>query len=269
MEHGKTGRRKRVDRPMREKSAESTVHAEKKVRGKSEKKDVLSQAAETADKYSLRGRVFHRLRDDILNGKYREYEELREAAIAEEMGVSRTPVREALRQLELEGLVQIIPNKGAYVTGITVKDVKDIYAIRSLLEGLCARWATENISAEQMEEMEENVYLSAFHAGKGHAQQLTELDNRFHEIMYEASGSKMLEHVLREFHEYVLRVRKKTLSDDTRSIQSNEEHRRIMEAIRDKDADLAEQLANAHIRNAYSNMVKSGLYEAYREPENT
>ena len=89
------------------------------------------------------------------------------------------PVREALRQLELEGLVQIIPNKGAYVTGITVKDVKDIYAIRSLLEGLCARWATENISAEQMEEMEENVYLSAFHAGKGHAQQLTELDNRF------------------------------------------------------------------------------------------
>ena len=147
--------------------------------------------------------------------------------------------------------------------------MKDIYAIRCLLEGLWARWATENISAEQMEEMEENVYLSAFHAGKGHAQQLTELDNRFHEIMYEASGSKMLEHVLREFHEYVLRVRKQTLSDDTRSIQSNEEHRRIMEAIRDKNADLAEQLANAHIKNAYSNMVKSGLYEAYKEPENT
>ena len=246
---------------MREKSA---------VRDKSgkEKKDVLSQAAETADKYSLRGRVFHRLRDDILNGKYREYEELREAAIAEEMGVSRTPVREALRQLELEGLVQIIPNKGAYVTGITVKDVKDIYAIRSLLEGLCARWATQNISPEQMEEMEENVYLSAFHAGKARGA-ATELDNRFHEIMYEASGSKMLEHVLREFHEYVLRVRKQTLSDDTRSIQSNEEHRRIMEAIRDKNADLAEQLANAHIKNAYSNMVKSGLYEAYKEPENT
>ena len=120
-----------------------------------------------------------------------------------------------------------------------------------------------------MEEMEENVYLSAFHAGKGHAEQLAELDNRFHEIMYEASGSKMLEHVLREFHEYVLRVRKKTLSDGARSVQSNEEHRRIMEAIRDKNAELAEQLANAHIRNAYSNMVKSGLYEAYQEPENT
>ena len=106
---------------------------------------------EVTDKFSLRGRVFHKLREDILSGKYQEHEELKEVAIGEEMGVSRTPVREAFRQLELEGLIQIIPNKGAYVTGITQKDVKDIYAIRSLLEGLCARWATENISREQME----------------------------------------------------------------------------------------------------------------------
>lgn len=217
---------------------------------------------EVTDKYSLRGRVFHKLREDILSGKYKENEELREAAIGDELGVSRTPVREAFRQLELEGLLQIVPNKGAYVTGITVKDVEDIYAIRSLLEGLCARWATENISREQMEEMEENIYLSEFHA-----EQLAELDNRFHDILYEASNSKMLEHVLREFHEYVLRVRKKTLSDDARGVQSNAEHRQIMEAIKLRDADLAEQLANAHIRKAYQNMVKSGLYEAYEENE--
>ncbi len=222
---------------------------------------------EVTDKYSLRGRVFHKLREDILSGKYKENEELREAAIGDELGVSRTPVREAFRQLELEGLLQIVPNKGAYVTGITVKDVEDIYAIRSLLEGLCARWATENISREQMEEMEENIYLSEFHAEKGHAEQLAELDNRFHDILYEASNSKMLEHVLREFHEYVLRVRKKTLSDDARGVQSNAEHRQIMEAIKLRDADLAEQLANAHIRKAYQNMVKSGLYEAYEENE--
>lgn len=93
---------------------------------------------ESSDRYSLRGKVFHQLREDILSGHYKEHEELREMAISEEMGVSRTPVREALRQLELEGLVSIIPNKGAYVTGITRKDVEDIYAIRSLLEGLCA-----------------------------------------------------------------------------------------------------------------------------------
>ena len=124
--------------------------------------------SEVNDKYSLRGRVFQKLREDILSGKYKEHEELKEVAIGEELGVSRTPVREAFRQLELEGLIQIVPNKGAYVTGITAKDVKDIYMIRSLLEGLCARLATEKITREQMEEMEENIYLADFHAQKGH-----------------------------------------------------------------------------------------------------
>ena len=220
---------------------------------------------EVTDKFSLRGRVFHKLRDDILSGKYAEHEELKEVAIGEELGVSRTPVREAFRQLELEGLIQIIPNKGAYVTGITEKDVRDIYMIRSLLEGLCARWATEHITKEQMEEMEENVYLAKFHADKGHWEQLAELDNRFHDIMYEACDSKMLENQLKDFHLYVLRVRKKTLNNANRGSKSNEEHEKIMLAIKAGDADLAEKLANEHISNAYENMVKNGLYEAYQK----
>lgn len=218
---------------------------------------------EVTDKFSLRGRVFHKLREDILNGRYEEHEELREVAIGEELGVSRTPVREAFRQLELEGLIQIIPNKGAYVTGITEKDVKDIYMIRSLLEGLCARLATEHITKEQMDEMEENVYLARFHAEKGHLEQLAELDNRFHEIMYEACDSKILEHQLRDFHQYVLRVRRKTLANANRGPKSNEEHTAIMEAIKAGDAGRAEKLANEHIINAYENMVKNGLHEAY------
>ncbi len=222
---------------------------------------------EVTDKYSLRGRVFHKLREDILSGKYEEHEELKEVAIGEELGVSRTPVREAFRQLELEGLIQIIPNKGAYVTGITEKDVKDIYMIRSLLEGLCARWATEHITQEQMEEMEENIYLSKFHAQKGHLDQLAELDNRFHDIMYEACDSKILEHQLKDFHQYVLRVRRKTLASKNRGPKSNEEHEEILQAIKDGDADRAEQLANRHMINAYDNMVKNGLHEAYHERE--
>lgn len=222
---------------------------------------------EVTDKFSLRGRVFHHLREDILSGKYKEGDELKEVAIGEELGVSRTPVREAFRQLELEGLIQIIPNKGAYVTGITQKDVKDIYMIRSLLEGLCARWACEHITKEQMEEMEENIYLAKFHAQKGHLEQLAELDNRFHDILYEACNSKMLEHQLKDFHEYVLRVRKKTLSNVNRGPQSNEEHEQIMEAIKAKDADKAEKLANMHMINAYENMVKTGLHEAYVDGE--
>ena len=218
---------------------------------------------EVTDKFSLRGRVFHKIRDDILSGKYKDNEELKEVAIGEELGVSRTPVREAFRQLELEGLIHIIPNKGAYVTGITVKDVKDIYLIRSRVEGLGAKGATMNITREQWEELEENVYLSEFHASKGHTQQITQLDNRFHEILYEAAGSKMLERQLRDFHGYVRRVRKKTLAKYKRSTESNKEHKQILEAIKEKDAQKAERVANEHILNAYENMVKNGLYEAY------
>ncbi|MBQ1290614.1 MAG: GntR family transcriptional regulator [Lachnospiraceae bacterium] len=220
---------------------------------------------EVSDKYSLRGRVFHRIRDDILSGKYQEHEELKEVAIGEEMGVSRTPVREALRQLELEGLVQIIPNRGAFVTGIQAKDVRDIYMIRALLEGLCARWACENITKEQIEAMEENVYLAEFHAGKGHMEQMAELDNQFHHILYDACNSKILEHSLIDYHDYVLRIRRKTLSTIERSTQSNKEHRGIMEAIKAGNADLAERLADEHMKSAYDNMVRNGLYDIYKE----
>ena len=220
---------------------------------------------EVSDKYSLRGRVFQKLREDILSGKYKDHEELKEVAIGEDMGVSRTTVREAFRQLELEGLIQIVPNRGAYVTGITAKDVKDIYMIRSLLEGLCAKLATEKISKEQLEEMEENIYLADFHAAKGHLDQMAELDNRFHDILYEACDSKMLEHTLKDYHQYVLRVRQKTLATNTRGRASNDEHRQIMEAIKAKDAEQAQQLANRHMLNAYDNMVQNGLYEIYGE----
>ena len=216
---------------------------------------------EISDKYSLRGRVFHKIRDDILNGKYKEHDELREAAIGEELGVSRTPVREAFRQLELEGLIHIVPNKGAYVTGITSKDVRDIYMIRAQLEGLCAKWATEHISDAQMQEMEENVYLAEFYAAKGHTEQIASLDNRFHEIMYEACASKMLEHSLKDFHQYVYRIRKQTLAQGARSSASNDEHRKIMEAIKEKDGERACELAKIHMLNAYDNICKKGLLD--------
>jgi DNA-binding GntR family transcriptional regulator len=221
--------------------------------------DEADVVKETTDKYSLRGRVFNRIREDILSGKYRRNEELKENTIAIELGVSRTPVREALRQLELEGLVSVVPNKGAHVNGITPKDIQDIYIIRSYLEGLCARWACENITNEQVEELEEIIYLSEFHAKKDHHEQILELDNKFHEIIYEASKSKMLEHVLSDFHHYVKRVRKVTLSSMTRAIESNQEHMVMVEAIKQRDADRAEELAKEHIRNTIQNISKQGL----------
>ena len=205
---------------------------------------------------SLRGRVFEKLREDILSGVYKDCDELREITIGEEMGVSRTPVREALRQLELEGLVKIIPNKGAYVTGITPKDVQDIYMIRSMLEGMCARWATEHITPEQIEQLEEIVLLSEFHLKKDKDKvvQVSDLDGKFHHVLYEASNSRIMEHTLSDFHKYVKMARMLSVGAKNRAEKSIEEHKAILEAIKKGDADEAERLANLHIMHVMENL---------------
>ena len=219
---------------------------------------------ENADRFSLRGKVFHKIREDILNGRYKSQEELRESAIGKELGVSRTPVREALRQLELEGLVTIVPNKGAYVNGITPQDVEDIYLMRARLEGLCARMACERITRDQLDEMEEVIMLSKFHEKKEHFDQLVELDSRFHEILFEACQSKMMEHHLKNLHQYVQRVRKSSLSSGKRAEKSTIEHENIMLAIREKDGDKADALATQHILNTINN-IRSRRIEAIME----
>ncbi len=211
--------------------------------------------------HSLGGRVFQKIREDILNGKYKENDELRENTIGKELGVSRTPVREALRQLELEGLVSIIPNKGAYVTGISHKDIWDIYVIRSMLEGLCARWAAEHITESQLDELEETILLSEFQMKKESgfsAEQVALLDSRFHSILYGASGSRILSHVLTDFHNYVQTARKSSVVSEDRARKSIREHRQILRAIRDRDGEMAEQLANEHIMHVMQNLKKQG-----------
>lgn len=207
--------------------------------------------------HSLSSKVFQKLRDNILTGKYAEQEELRENTIGKELGVSRTPVREALRQLELEGLVTIIPNKGAYVSGITGEDVKDIYRMRSLLEGLCARWAAERITEEQMGRLDEIILLAEFHSKRENAinaEQITELDGQFHAVLYEACGSRILKHTLTDFHKYVQNARKLSIISGERARKSIREHKMILRAIRERDPDLAEQLANEHIIHVMENL---------------
>ena len=211
--------------------------------------------------HSLGGRVFQKIREDILNGKYKENDELRENTIGKELGVSRTPVREALRQLELEGLVTIIPNRGAYVTGISHKDIWDIYVIRSMLEGLCARWAAKNITDAQLDELEETTLLSEFQMKKESgfsAEQVAALDGRFHSILYEASGSRILDHVLTDFHNYVQTARRSSVVSEDRARKSIREHRQILRAIKDRDEEMAEQLANEHIMHVMQNLKKQG-----------
>ena len=219
-----------------------------------------NDSREVKGKYSLSGVVFNHIRENILNGVYKENEELREIALAKEIGVSRTPVREALRQLELEGLVNIIPNKGAYVTGITLRDVRDIYEMRASLEGLCAMKATENIDDEIVNELESIVELSEFYCAKGKIDKVLELDNQFHQQIYEAANSKMLKHTLTDFHHYLERMRKTTLTDAERSLKSYEEHRAIVNAMKEKDSKKAAYLASFHIENAMKNLARHGYF---------
>ena len=155
----------------------------------------------------------------------------------------------------------MIPNKGAYVTGISHKDIWDIYVIRSMLEGLCARWAAKNITDAQLDELEETILLSEFQMKKESgfsAEQVAALDGRFHSILYEASGSRILDHVLTDFHNYVQTARRSSVVSEDRARKSIREHRQILRAIKDRDEEMAEQLANEHIMHVMQNLKKQG-----------
>jgi len=206
---------------------------------------------------SLRSRVFNKIQNDILNGKYQPGDSLIETKLSEDLGVSRTPIREAIRQLELEGLVQSIPNKGAVVKGITTKDIEDIYTIRMMIEGLASRWAAEQITEEELEELKEAVELEEFYTMKNDTNHLVKFDSKFHEIIYKACKSKPLMHTLKTFHHYVQRARNLSLETPGRAQKVHEEHKAIMQAIMERDADKAEKLTTEHVKNASVNLIEA------------
>lgn len=206
---------------------------------------------------SLRGKVFNQLQNDILNGKYQYGDNLIETRLSEELGVSRTPIREALRQLELEGLVQSIPNKGAVVKGISAQDIEDIYTIRMMIEGLAARWATEKITPAELGELREALELEEFYTLKNDTEHLMKFDSRFHEIIFRASKSKPLMQTLSTFHHYVQRARNSSFSSPGRASEVLEEHRAIYNAIAAGNAEEAERLTTEHVRNASLNLIKA------------
>ena len=204
--------------------------------------------------YSLGGKVFQQLKNSILAGEFENGAELREIALAKKLGVSRTPVREALRQLEQEGLVEIYPNRGAYVKGITYKDVEDIFRIRARLEGLCAEMAVSSITHEQLDKLDEIILLSKFYEEKKDMEHLLKMDSQFHEMLFESCGSKMLEHQLKDYHQYVQKARLRSLKRQERAKKSTQEHEEILLAIKDRDAKRADELATRHILNAIANI---------------
>lgn len=204
--------------------------------------------------YSLRSKIYNKLKNAILNGVYKPGESLVEMKLAKELGVSRTPVREALRQLELEGLVSSIPNKGVVVEGVTPQDVEDIYAIRKMIEGLAARWAAEKITDEQLKQMKDILDLMEFYTEKDETDKISDLDTKFHDIIFRACDSRPLESVLTNFHHFIQRARLVSIKATGRAPHSLEEHRDIYNALEAHDPDAAEKAVVRHVESAQINL---------------
>lgn len=205
----------------------------------------------------LRTRVFTQIEEDIINGKYKPGESLTEMRLSEEMKVSRTPIREALRKLELEGLVQSIPNKGVIVVGIDWKDIEDIYKIKVRIEGLAARLAAEKITEEELKELGDVLDLTGYYLSKNDVANLLKLDGQFHQIIFQASKSRPLMYLLGTLHNYVKRARNESLTVPGRAEKMLQEHRNIFEAIQKGDAQQAEKAYVKHIRATLGNLKKT------------
>ena len=200
--------------------------------------------------------VYEKLEAGILSQKHKQGEALIEMNISSDLGVSRTPVREAIRMLEQKGLVKMLPHKGAVVVGIDRKDLEDIYTIRMYVEGLSAKWAAGIITEGQLQTLTEIVDLQEFYQIKNSAMKINELDSRFHEQIYRYSGSRTLQHILSELHHTIQWFRELSFKSEGRAEKAIEEHRRILSALESRDGELAERLTVGHIRNAWENLSK-------------
>jgi DNA-binding GntR family transcriptional regulator len=203
----------------------------------------------------LRELVFESLREAIINQQLEPGERMMEIQMAEEMGVSRTPVREAIRKLELEGLVVMVPRKGAYVAGLSLKDVADVFEIRRALEGLAAELAVDRITDDELENLERYLVKIAEEIERGDLNKVVEIDTDFHTLLYQASRNQRLSQIINNLREQIQRFRATSLSQPGRMKEAVEEHRKIVEAISSRDGETARRLAQEHIENAENSMM--------------
>lgn len=195
----------------------------------------------------LRETVFLTLRKLILTGKLHPGERLTEVRLGKILGTSRTPIREAIRKLELEGLVTITPGSGARVARITKEDLQDVMEVRSALDQLCARLASQRISEEEKKELVKASEAFEYSTKFGNEQEIAESDVRLHEVIMKAARNKRLEQVLSGLADTIYRFRYEYIRDDLHYEQPIMEHRAICRAILDGDADGATQAAKTHI----------------------
>ncbi len=203
---------------------------------------------------SLAEQVFERLENDILCGKYKRGEIFSENMLVSDLKVSRTPVREAIRRLEQEHLVETT-TKGILVLGITQDDLVDIMDLRLKIEGIAAARAAQRITDDELKELREALELQEYYVSKKDAEHIKALDNTFHYLVYRFSGSNIIYDTLMPLHNKARKYRKASVENESRALSSVQEHREIYEAIAAHDPLQAEQVTTKHVQNAKTHIL--------------
>ena len=205
----------------------------------------------------LRDVVFNTLRRAILKGELKPGERLMEIALADKLGVSRTPIREAIRKLELEGLVVMAPRKGAKVASITERDLNDLLEVRKGMEVLAISLACKRITGEELEKLEsiERSFQSLIESGN--LTELAEMDVKFHDTIYQATNNQRLVQLLNNLREQMYRYRMEYLKDIAVRRTLAEEHKAICEALRGRDESKAQNYVSVHIDNQQKAIMRS------------
>ena len=203
---------------------------------------------------SLADQVFEKLENDIIQGVYPRGEILTELKLVDQLGVSRTPIRDALRRLEQERLIEDT-GKGSRVVGITEEDLEDIMNIRQRIEGLAAYYAAKNMTPEGLAELTHIVDLQDFYFDKGDAEQLRQVADQCHDLICALRQRTGLMDTLIPLHRKTRRYRRISMEDWSRTVNTRKEHKAIFDAMASGDADLAESLMAKHIENAKKHML--------------
>ena len=194
-----------------------------------------------------RTEVFEKLYNAILFGYFKPGERLVERDLSQILGVSRTPIREVLRELERINLVKSEPYKGVFVNKVTIKEANDIFVLRKNLEALAVKLCIENISKDQLKKMESNLDTYKEVLGSENLQKLLELDDQFHSIIYKSTNNNILISTIQNLRTMIMHYRERSLP--LRQTETYKEHKEIHQAIKEKDTDLAETAIQNHINS--------------------
>lgn len=194
--------------------------------------------------------VLAKLQEDILTGQMRPGEKIIEQRLCERYGASRTPVREALRQLELDGLVEYILNRGYFVIGMSERDFEDMFDLRKAYEMQAVKWAIERITEEEMENLEETFEFMEFYTMRNDIEKMQVINAGFHQIIYEACKNRMLQKLLTAFQTYLKYKSPEVDYQENYLSVVLEEHRAIFKAFMDKDPREGGRAMEIHVNRA-------------------